>query len=124
MHELSICQSIVEAVVTGVEREAAPLRVKSVTLEIGDAAGVEIPALEFCFPMAAEGSVAEGARLEILKVPVRLKCEDCAVTYEPEPGLTAIAAPCPQCGGWNHEIRSGRELRIKHMEVVDVETAD
>lgn len=38
-------------------------RVVSVTLLIGERSGASIEALEFCFPMVAKGTVAEGATL-------------------------------------------------------------
>ena len=68
MHELSIAQSIVEMVRKHLP--AGEMRgVKSVTLKVGDRAGVAPESLEFCFGAASEGTAAQGAKLRIENVP-------------------------------------------------------
>ena len=61
MHELGISRNIVAIVAEA----ANGRRVRRVTLEIGRLSGVMPHAVEFCFPLAAEGSAAAHAALEI-----------------------------------------------------------
>jgi hydrogenase nickel incorporation protein HypA/HybF len=117
MHELSLCQSIVKLVDSSVAAQPVPVRVIHIALDIGEAAAVELDTLRFCFPIAAEGSAAEGATLEITSVPVSLRCLACGSEYRPDPGPAALAAPCPDCGDGRHEVLAGKELSVRHIEV-------
>ncbi|MEI2387654.1 hydrogenase maturation nickel metallochaperone HypA [Breoghania sp. JC706] len=120
MHELSLCQSIVRMAEACLRKEPGKLRVTRVALEVGDAAAIELEALRFCFPLVAEGGPVEGAALNIETVPVRLRCQGCGCTYSPTPGPTAFAAPCPECDGVLHQLLSGRELNVRHIEVEEI----
>ncbi|MCE8471606.1 hydrogenase maturation nickel metallochaperone HypA, partial [Rhodovulum sulfidophilum] len=75
---------------------------------------VEKPALEFAFDVVMRGSPAEGARLEMIDLPGRAMCYDCAEEVEIENRLD----PCPRCGGGKLMPVAGDEMRIKDMEVV------
>jgi hydrogenase nickel incorporation protein HypA/HybF len=64
MHELSIAQNIVEIV----KQHLPPGQiqsVKSVKMKVGHQAGIVPESLEFCFEAVAEGTVIQGATLEI-----------------------------------------------------------
>lgn len=113
MHEMSLCEGIRE-VVEGQARANGVTAVRAVRLEIGRFAGVEKPALEFAFDIVMRGSVAEGARLEMLDLPGRAMCYDCMHEVEIEDRL----APCPDCGGGKLMPTGGDEMRIKDMEVL------
>ena len=113
MHELSVAISLVEQLEQVARRERAS-RITSVHLALGALSGVEREPLEFCFPMAAAGTLAEGARLEIEEVPVTVRCGPCGTE-------TAVAEPrlaCPRCGAPGVEIVGGRELTVRSMEVL------
>lgn len=64
MHELAIAQSIASKV----DEAAGGKRVRKVTVEIGSQSSISPEALAFCFELAALGSTAEGAALDILAV--------------------------------------------------------
>jgi hydrogenase nickel incorporation protein HypA/HybF len=108
MHELAITQSVVD---TACEH-AAGARVHSVTIEVGALCAVVPEAMQFCFELVAEGTVAEGAHLEIRIVPGAARCRSCGAEF----GLADLILLCP-CGSADVEVRSGRELRIRTMEV-------
>ncbi|MEL6196213.1 MAG: hydrogenase maturation nickel metallochaperone HypA [Pseudomonadota bacterium] len=112
MHEMSLCEGIREVVETQARAHAAG-RVTRVRLEIGRFAGVEKPALAFAFDVVMRGSVAEGAALEMIDLPGRATCFDCAADVEIEDRL----APCPRCGGGRLMPTGGDEMRIKDLEV-------
>jgi hydrogenase nickel incorporation protein HypA/HybF len=108
MHELSVCQGIVESVC-----EAVPEGdVLVVTVEIGGLSGVVPEAIRFCFDACARGTRVEGARLDIVEVPGRGRCASC----DRELAMDALVARCA-CGNPFLEIVRGRELRIRSVEV-------
>ena len=112
MHELSIAQSIIEAIETrAIECQAT--RVKCVRLKIGEASGVVADSLTFCFEMLASlDPTLEGAQLSIDVVPHRARCRHCAREF----AVRNFVAQCPTCQEWSDEIVSGNELQILEME--------
>ncbi|MET7772284.1 hydrogenase maturation nickel metallochaperone HypA [Nocardia sp. NPDC005366] len=109
MHEMAITRSVIDAVC----EHAAGRRVHSVTVAVGGLCAVVPDAMRFCFELAAEGTVAEGASLEIVDVPGAAQCRDCGAEFV----LTDPILLCPECGGVNVDVRAGQELRITSMEV-------
>jgi hydrogenase nickel incorporation protein HypA/HybF len=109
MHELGIAMRVVELAV----ESSGGGRVERIIVEVGKLATVLPDALRFCFDAAAEGTPAEGARLEIVEVPGRARCRACG-------GELALLQPFGRCacGGTDLEWLSGEELRITEMEVV------
>ena len=112
MHEMSLCEGIVQ-VLEDQARVQDYQRVKTVWLEIGALAGVEIPALEFSFDVVCRGTLAEGSRLEIIALPATAWCMQCAEEVE----LSERYEPCPRCGGYQLQVTGGSEMRIKELEV-------
>lgn len=108
MHELSIAQSVVDAVC----ERAAGRRVCSVRVEVGSLCAVVPDSMQFCFELVTEGTVMEGARLDIDQPPGRAHCRDCGGDFT----LPDLILLCP-CGSADVEVLSGRELRILSMEV-------
>ena len=112
MHEMSLCEGILQVL----EDQAAAQhfqRVKTVWLEIGALANVEISALEFAFEVVCRDTLAEGSRLEIVHLPALGWCLDCEESVEVE----ASHHPCPVCGSYKLHVSGGDEMRIKELEV-------
>ena len=68
MHELSLAENVLQ-LIEDAARAQRFSRVTAVFLELGEHAAVEREALSFCFDVVTQGSLAEGARLEILDLP-------------------------------------------------------
>lgn len=113
MHEMSIVEGI-RSVIEDAGRAQGFTRVTHVRLEIGRMAGVELSALEFAFDVVMQGSIAEGAGLEIINMPGKALCFDCGKEVEIEHRLDL----CPQCGGARLLVQGGDEMRIKDLEVL------
>jgi hydrogenase nickel incorporation protein HypA/HybF len=113
MHELSICESLL-GVIEEQAREQDFIRVTCVRLEIGPFSGVELEALRFGFNVVARGTLAEGARLDIIETEGTAWCFDC------NEGVTVAnrVDGCPRCGGFHLQVTGGKELRIKDLEVL------
>ncbi|GAC1638302.1 MAG: hydrogenase maturation nickel metallochaperone HypA [Mycobacterium sp.] len=108
MHEMALTQSVVDAVC----EHAAGRRVQSVTVEIGALCAVVPDAMQFCFELATEGTMADGARLDLNVQPGSAHCRSCDETFE----LHDLILLCP-CGSADVEVLAGRDLRILSMEV-------
>ncbi|AKH21949.1 hydrogenase maturation nickel metallochaperone HypA [Sedimenticola thiotaurini] len=109
---MSICEGILQVM----EEQAASQqfkRVKSVWLEIGPLAGVELDALRFGFDVVTRDSLADGARLEIIEMPGTAWCLACSKSVPIRQRFDA----CPECGSFQLQITGGDELRIKELEV-------
>jgi hydrogenase nickel incorporation protein HypA/HybF len=113
MHEVSICEGI-RGVIEDQARTHGFGAVRLITLEIGAFAGVEKTALKFAFDAVMRGSVAEGARLEIVDLAGRAWCYDCRTMVE----IADRLADCPLCGGGRLLPEGGDEMRIKNLEVI------
>jgi len=112
MHEISLCQSVLRII----EKQAAEQkysRVKTVFLEVGRLAGVESEALYFGFDVVMKGSIADGARLELIEVAGQATCPQCSTQV----ALLQRFDACPVCGVTGLQINAGEELRIKELEV-------
>jgi hydrogenase nickel incorporation protein HypA/HybF len=108
MHELAITQSVVDAVC----ERAAGRPVHTVSVRVGLLTAVVADSMRFCFDLVTEGTVAEGARLEIDQPPGTGHCRACDSGFT----LTDLVLLCP-CGSADVEITSGRELQIISMKV-------
>ncbi len=108
MHELSITQSVVDAV----SERVAGQRVVSLRLEVGRLCGVVPDAMRFCFELVTDKTVLQGARLDIDEPAGRGHCRECDQDFT----LTDLILLCP-CGSADVEVTAGRELMIKSVEV-------
>jgi hydrogenase nickel incorporation protein HypA/HybF len=108
MHELGIAQEIIEIVAN----RAGDARVTRVHLEIGQHALVLPDSIRFCFDLCSEGTVVEGATLQIDTIPGLARCRECGSDVV----LDQPFATC-SCGGSDMQWVSGDEIKIKEMEV-------
>lgn len=109
MHELSITQNIVEIA----EQNAAGRTVSSILVEVGALSGVIPESLEFCFEACSRNTLLEGARLLIERVAGRARCRQCGTEQQ----LASYYDACTACGDFGLEILSGKELRVKQLEI-------
>jgi hydrogenase nickel incorporation protein HypA/HybF len=112
MHEMSIAESILDIVETAA-REQGAVRVKEVRLEIGALSGVEVEALTFCLDVVLKNSVADGARVELERLPGLGWCMQCGVSVP----IAALYDPCPKCGSFQVQPTGGMDMRVKDLLV-------
>ena len=127
MHELSIaleiCRNVERALTdaAGGEPGGSDLkekfagRVRLVKVRVGELSGVEPDSLSFSFEAAVKGTVLDGARLDIVKVPVKYRCGGCSAETAGEFPLVR----CPACASAKLELIGGRELEVLSAEVDD-----
>lgn len=112
MHELSVCLSLLDQV-QRIADEHGATRVERILLRIGPLSGVEAALLQNAYPLAAAGTIAEGAVLEIEPAPVRVRCSDCAA----ETDATANRLLCASCGSHRTHLLSGDEMLLASLEL-------
>ena len=112
MHELSIALGIVK-IAEEESRKANAKAVKSIELEIGTMAGIEMDSLDFAWPVAVKDTVLENAKREIDLIPAKAKCLECQTEYDLEHTFDV----CPSCNSYFKDIYQGKELRVKALEV-------
>ncbi len=116
MHEMSIVQSIL-----GILREEMVKhdgkRLKKVTIKNGALAGIVTEALTFAWDALTPGGEFDGAKLEIIEVPIRVACGECGEEFSPE---HTRCMPCPKCEALlGHNVLQGKEMLIDSIEVDD-----
>lgn len=112
MHEMSLCEGILQILEDNAESQGFK-RVKTVWLEIGELAGVELEAMRFSFDAVMKNSLADGARLEIVEIPGQAWCMLCKENVP----VRQRFDECPHCGGFPLKITGGDQMRIKELEV-------
>jgi len=112
VHELSLIASCFD-VLEERAREHGATRVVQVVLKVGVMSGVVPDLLESAFDIYKKGTIAGDARLEIVVVPVKLRCPDC--------GGEAVREDtdfsCAGCGSRRVEIVEGREIVVERIEL-------
>jgi hydrogenase nickel incorporation protein HypA/HybF len=116
MHELAVCQALLEQV-EAIARERFAQRVDTVCVSIGPLSGVEPRLLEQAFPVASAGSIADGARLELTCLPVRVSCRQCMHVTDALPSRLI----CGNCGDWHTDLVSGDELILSRIELLQAD---
>lgn len=112
MHELAICQSLMDQV-ESIAAERNAQCVTSIVIGMGPLSGVEARLLKNAYPVASAGTIAEDAELIIEYLPIRVKCTQCDSESDALPNKLV----CKQCGNWRTTLVSGDELLLMSVEL-------
>lgn len=112
MHELSLCQDLLEQVIA-IARAHQAEKVVRVIVHMGPLAGVEPLLLESAFSVSCEGTLAEGAELLTVPQSIRVSCEMCGAESEAEVNDLS----CRHCGDFHTRLLSGDELILARVEL-------
>lgn len=113
MHELSICQALIEQV-EAIACEQQAVQVLRICIGIGPLSGVESQLLEQAFVIARSGTIAADAELAITQLPIRVRCQQCGQLSEARPANLI----CGHCGDWHTQLLSGDEMYLSQVELV------
>lgn len=114
MHEFSICQNIVEAVLSELEKSRyADSRLLKITVAVGALRQIIPEYLESAYATLVTDTPAEGSCLEIRMIPIVLKCLAC----EQQGEFRRPPFICQQCGSGKMETVSGMELYLENLEI-------
>lgn len=114
MHEYPITKSICRIAVEEAERIGAK-KICAIRICQGDYADYVPEVVQEYFNIVSEGTLAEGAQIEIRKIPAVIFCRDCGVESQGE----HFRMRCPICNGRNTELKAGKEFYIESMEIED-----
>ena len=110
MHELSLAQDILRAVLKGVGKAGGGKRIKEIHVRLRESVHhMENSSLETCLEVVTKGTIAEGAVMKTELIPPTLRCQECDFTFLAEEG----ALVCPRC-------RSGK-LEELDADKIDLE---
>jgi len=112
MHELSVCLALLDQI-QSIAREHGATRVERILLRVGPLSGVEAPQLMNAYPLAAAGTIAEAAVLDIEHATVRVRCEKCQAETAAEPNRLL----CGRCGGFHTHVIGGDEMLLVNLEL-------
>lgn len=115
MHELPVTEAILKIVLKHAAKNNA-VKVACVRLKVGRLCDLEAVWIQNYFTYLSRGTVAEGAKIEIERLPAVFVCQNCGEKYEI--GADGpITIGCPHCGAKEVEVSSGLEYVVSEMEV-------
>jgi hydrogenase nickel incorporation protein HypA/HybF len=108
MHELALCQGIIDTV----ERHADGCRVEQVDVRIGHFRQVVPDSLQFSWEVVTAGTDLAGCRLVVDHVPAVIECRACGAA-------TTLEVPimvCSSCESSDVTLVSGEELLVASID--------
>ena len=114
MHELSVCNALIQQVET-IARQHDAAGIDTILLRIGPLSGIEASLLARAYPLAAAGTLGENAKLIIEPLPVRVRCSRCGAESEVAPNRLL----CAVCGDFRTSLTSGDEMLLARVELME-----
>jgi hydrogenase nickel incorporation protein HypA/HybF len=112
VHEAKLARQIVQLVIERAEREGAR-RVVAVHGWISETEALSSSSLAMYFAGHAQGTLAEGARLDFRLKHVKAQCRRCAKRYAPARHVMI----CPACGAAEADLMSNTGLGVDSIDV-------
>jgi hydrogenase nickel incorporation protein HypA/HybF len=112
VHELSVCEALIDEVAKIAASHAARA-VARITLEVGPLSGVEPQLLIRAFEIARAGTCAAEAQLAIAVPGIVVRCSECGASSRAQPNRLL----CGHCGGYRTRVLEGDELRLRAVEL-------
>lgn len=113
MHETDMTKALMVTVRDWWESQPDRPTIAKVHLTVGQFTCVEPASLRFAFKVQTQNTFLQDAELVIKETPLVAFCHTCQQEYEPQIGLQYA---CTDCQSPMEDIRSGRELKIDHIE--------
>lgn len=112
MHEYPITEQIVKIAEKHC-KESNGEKVRKVNLVIGDYSGYVGDSVYMYFDIISEGTLCQGAEVNITHVKPKLKCPSCGELFEKK----LLSFACPKCGTDGEPTEIGKEFYIESIEV-------
>jgi hydrogenase nickel incorporation protein HypA/HybF len=109
VHEYGLCESVLGVV----QDRAAGRRVQRVRVRVGALHRVAEPAFEEAFNAVSSGTVAQDAAVDVVLVPVRMRCNACGLESETDD----MYAVCSGCGSADVDTEGGDDLMLESIEL-------
>jgi hydrogenase nickel incorporation protein HypA/HybF len=108
VHELSLAEGICRTIVEQVGRK----RLAVIRLDVGVLSGVNADSLEFCLSEVARAEGLGEPAVETRTIKPQMRCT-CGREYE----AADLLDPCPDCAGYQRDVRGGMELVITSVDL-------
>lgn len=113
MHETGVMMEIID-IASKYARKSGARKIYKIVLQVGQLSALEPEYAKICYPLAAEGTMAEGSEVEFEMIPALAVCQQCGKTYN----VVENEFECPNCNSSEREIISGKELKIKELHAM------
>jgi len=114
MHELSICQSILDTMLEEFRKvDPPPSRIVKVRVVVGELRQIVPDFLQSAYEMLTKDTPAEGSELEIAHAAITAKCSACGWGG----GIPKTDFHCPECESLDVQVSGGMELYLESFEV-------
>lgn len=111
MHEMAITQSVLNIALEA-GRQGGAARITAIRIKMGAYSDVVPAILKEYFAVAAKGTMAEGAQLQITRIPVTMRCRACGW----QGAVDKLHIRCGRCGGADLSLLTGREFYVESLE--------
>ncbi|MCD6362626.1 MAG: hydrogenase maturation nickel metallochaperone HypA [Synergistetes bacterium] len=119
MHEFSLAESLLKVALEEAEKHGAS-RILRIRVRAGKLMGVVPELLDFAVKSLSEGTIAEGAVLELEEVEFKGHCRNCGAHFSVEDFWEV----CPRCGSDEIDISGGNEFDLIGLEIEEGEIED
>ena len=117
MHEMGMCEAIVAATL----RRAAGRRVTTLRVRVGGHA-VDPDVVTQGIQLAAAGTVAENADIDLVLLPMSMVCGNCGHAGAIADHLAMVA--CPACGGLDIEVAGEEDVVLESITLAASDVDD
>ncbi len=114
MHELGIMTNVLELALEYAQQNKVK-KIRAINLTVGAISGIVPKFAQMFFNHISKGTIAENAKINIQKTPVRIVCRSCGVETEIETQNSSFS--CIECGSEAIQLISGKEISIASIEV-------
>jgi hydrogenase nickel incorporation protein HypA/HybF len=119
MHELSMAQGIINAVLETANANDAT-EVNEVTIEVGRLAMINPEQLEFILGVLIENTIMEDAEIKFEEIPAEIDCHDCKFhgsAILDDSDHYAPMVKCPECESLSVEVLNGKDIVVKNIVI-------
>ncbi|MCD6512697.1 MAG: hydrogenase maturation nickel metallochaperone HypA [Thermoplasmata archaeon] len=122
MHEYSVMTGVVNSILDKIKGMNVK-RVERVDMIVGELTFLSPEQMKFAFDVLTEGTLLEGAELNIEVKKARIKCRKCGyegsmhVEESKEYHFELPVFKCPKCGG-EIDIIEGKECMVKNAKII------
>ena len=93
MHEHHQVQGLIDQAIDLAKQQKLS-KINKLTVVMGDGLGFDEGSVRLYFETLGEGTILEGAEIELKHIPVKLHCQHCQKDYLKQPKTL----DCPDCG--------------------------
>ncbi len=115
IHELAVTEDLLKVVLQYAEENQAQ-RVVVINLQVGELRDFTEEWMQRYFDHLSRGTIAEGGRIVIRKIPVAIECLDCTHVFNADIRQNTLL--CSGCGSAKTKLVSGNEFLIESIGVI------